>query len=99
MFNNVRYQPDQPSVVYHIANTQEEVELSDGISVPSMGILPGVEERFSVKTLLFPQNPEPSILSGSTVNVCASAMGIYFYQTLFAHLYTVSIKTLNSDGK
>lgn len=83
MFNNVRYQPDQPSVVYHIANSQEEVELSDGISVPSMGILPGVEERFSVKTLLFPQNAEPSILSGSTVNVCASAMGIYFYQTPF----------------
>lgn len=76
MFDCARYQPDQPSVMYHIANTQEEAELSDGISVPSMGILPGVEERFTFKTLLFPQNPEPSILSGSTVNICASAMGI-----------------------
>ncbi|XP_026226561.1 high affinity cationic amino acid transporter 1 isoform X1 [Anabas testudineus] len=71
----LRYQPDQPSLVYHIANTQEEVELADGISVPSMGILPGVEERFSFRTVLFPQNPEPSTLSGSTVNICASAMG------------------------
>lgn len=76
MFDCVRYQPDQPSLVYHIANTQEEVELADGISVPSMGILPGVEERFSFRTVLFPQNPEPSILSGSTVNICASAMGM-----------------------
>ncbi|XP_067350639.1 high affinity cationic amino acid transporter 1 isoform X2 [Channa argus] len=72
----LRYQPEQPSLGYHIASNQEEVELSDGISVPSMGILPGVEERFSFKTLLLPQNPEPSTLSGSTVNICTSAMGM-----------------------
>ncbi|XP_029029764.1 high affinity cationic amino acid transporter 1 isoform X2 [Betta splendens] len=71
----LRYQPDQPCPVYHVANTQEEAEV-DGISVPSMGILPGVEERFSFRTLLFPQNPEPSALSGSAVNLCASAMGV-----------------------
>lgn len=58
-----------------MANTQDEVELSDGISVPSMGILPGVEERFSFKTLLFPDNPEPSALSGFAVNICVSLMG------------------------
>lgn len=58
-----------------MASSQEEAELSDGISVPSMGILPGVEERFSFKTLLFPDVPEPSSLSGYTVNVCASLMG------------------------
>nr|XP_046265763.1 high affinity cationic amino acid transporter 1 isoform X3 [Scatophagus argus] len=72
----LRYQPEQPSMVYHMANTQEEVELSDGISVPSMGILPGVEERFSFKTLLFPDNPQPSTLSGFTVNICAFAIGV-----------------------
>ncbi|XP_044077804.1 high affinity cationic amino acid transporter 1 isoform X2 [Siniperca chuatsi] len=71
----LRYQPEQPSLVYQIANTQEEVELSDGISVPSMGILPGMEERFSFKTLLFPDNPDPSTLSGYAVNICASVMG------------------------
>ncbi|XP_022618068.1 high affinity cationic amino acid transporter 1-like isoform X2 [Seriola dumerili] len=71
----LRYQPEQPSLVYQMASTQEDVELSDGISVPSMGILPGVEERFSFNTLLFPENPEPSTLSGFTVNICASVMG------------------------
>ncbi|XP_040907058.1 high affinity cationic amino acid transporter 1 isoform X1 [Toxotes jaculatrix] len=72
----LRYQPEQPSLMYHMANTQEEGELSDSISVPSMGILPGVEERFSFKTLLSPDNPEPSTLSGFTVNICASVMGM-----------------------
>ncbi|XP_069002459.1 high affinity cationic amino acid transporter 1 [Embiotoca jacksoni] len=71
----LRYQPEQPSLAYEMASTQEEAELSDGISVPSMGILPGVEERFSFKTMLFPDNPEPSMLSGFTVNVCASVIG------------------------
>uniref|UniRef100_G3QBI0 Solute carrier family 7 member 1a n=1 Tax=Gasterosteus aculeatus aculeatus TaxID=481459 RepID=G3QBI0_GASAC len=71
----LRYQPEQPSQMYEMANTQEEVELSDGISVPSMGILPGVEERFSFKTLLFPSKHEPSTLSGFSVNICASLMG------------------------
>ncbi|KAM7398061.1 hypothetical protein PAMA_006095 [Pampus argenteus] len=72
----LRYQPDQPSLVYNMASTQEEGEMSDGISVPSMGILPGMEERFSFNTLLFPDNPEPSTLSGFTVNICASIMGL-----------------------
>lgn len=60
-----------------MANTLEDTESSDGISVPSMGmgILPGVEERFSFKTLLFPDNPEPSTLSGFAVNICASVLG------------------------
>ncbi|XP_030010887.1 high affinity cationic amino acid transporter 1 isoform X2 [Sphaeramia orbicularis] len=72
----LRYQPEQPSVVYQMASTQEEAELSDGISVPSMGILPGVEERLSFKTVLFPDNSEPSTLSGFTVNICASVLGL-----------------------
>ncbi|KAL6098653.1 slc7a1 [Pungitius sinensis] len=83
----LRYQPEQPSQMYEMANTQEEVELSDGISVPSMGILPGVQERFTFKTLLFPTNPEPSTLSGFSVNVCASLMGtlILVFSVLAVH--------------
>ncbi|MEQ2181347.1 hypothetical protein GOODEAATRI_010666 [Goodea atripinnis] len=61
--------------VYEIANSHDEADLSDGISVPSMGILPGVEERFSFQTLLFPNHPEPSTLSGFIVNICTSVMG------------------------
>ncbi|XP_035034678.1 high affinity cationic amino acid transporter 1 isoform X1 [Hippoglossus stenolepis] len=71
----LRYQPEQPRMAYEMASTQEEMEQSDGISIPSIGILPGMEERFSFKTMLFPDNPEPSRLSGFTVNVCASVMG------------------------
>lgn len=70
----LRYQPEHHSQAYQRANT-EEGEQSDDISIPSMGFLPGVEERFSFKTVMFPDNPEPSVLSGFTVNVCASLMG------------------------
>uniref|UniRef100_A0A672HDZ2 Solute carrier family 7 member 1a n=1 Tax=Salarias fasciatus TaxID=181472 RepID=A0A672HDZ2_SALFA len=69
----LRYQPEQPSVAYEMANTQEEVELSDRLSVPSMGILPGMEERFSFRTMMFPDNSEPSALSGFAVNICSSS--------------------------
>ncbi|XP_028322339.1 high affinity cationic amino acid transporter 1 isoform X1 [Gouania willdenowi] len=72
----LRYQPEQPSLVYELANTQEDVELSDRDSVPSMGILPGVEERLSIRTMLFPDQSEPSTLSGLTVNICASLLGL-----------------------
>ncbi|XP_059208252.1 high affinity cationic amino acid transporter 1 [Centropristis striata] len=71
----LRYQPEQPSMGYQMGNIQDEADMSDGISVPSMGILPGMEERFSFQTLLFPDNPEPSTLSGFAVNICASLMG------------------------
>ncbi|XP_066506718.1 high affinity cationic amino acid transporter 1 isoform X2 [Hoplias malabaricus] len=71
----LRYQPEHPTQVYHMANTHEEIELSESFSAASMGILPGVEERFSFKNLLFPDNTEPSNLSGSAVNVCASLLG------------------------
>uniref|UniRef100_A0A3B4D4W2 Cationic amino acid transporter C-terminal domain-containing protein n=1 Tax=Pygocentrus nattereri TaxID=42514 RepID=A0A3B4D4W2_PYGNA len=71
----LRYQPEHPTPVYHMANTHEELELSESSSATSIGILPGMEERFSFKTLLFPDNTEPSSLSGSAVNVCASMLG------------------------
>uniref|UniRef100_A0A673HHQ9 High affinity cationic amino acid transporter 1-like n=1 Tax=Sinocyclocheilus rhinocerous TaxID=307959 RepID=A0A673HHQ9_9TELE len=75
----LRYQPEQFSQTYHIANTQDEMEMSETISTPSMGILPGIEERFSFKTLLFPDITEPSNLSGFTVNVCTSLLGLLIF--------------------
>uniref|UniRef100_A0A672QZY3 Solute carrier family 7 member 1 n=1 Tax=Sinocyclocheilus grahami TaxID=75366 RepID=A0A672QZY3_SINGR len=80
----LRYQPEQFSPTYHIANTQEEMEMSETISTPSMGILPGIEERFSFKTLIFPNITEPSNLSGFTVNVC-----ILFFLVLYFSLMAV----------
>lgn len=70
-----RYQPDQPTQGYQMASTHEELEMRESFSTTSMGILPGVEERFSFKTLFFPNNTEPSGLSGSVVNACASLLG------------------------
>ncbi|CAB1316949.1 unnamed protein product, partial [Coregonus sp. 'balchen'] len=52
-----------------MTSTVEEMELSDGISAPSMGVLPGVKEHFSLKTVLFPDNTEPSALSGLLILV------------------------------
>lgn len=77
-----------------MASTHEEVEMRESFSTTSMGILPGMEERFSFKMLLFPDNTEPSGLSGTTVNVCASLLGrtcmmdkiITFLQSMFATL-------------
>lgn len=74
-----RYQPEQFSQTYHMANTQEEMEMSETISTPSMGILPGIEERFSFRTMLFPDITEPSNLSGFTVNTCTSLLGMKHY--------------------
>ncbi|CAM4730102.1 unnamed protein product [Leuciscus chuanchicus] len=72
----LRYQPEQFSQIYHLANTQEEMEMSETISTPSMGILPGIEERFSFRTMLFPHITEPSNMSGFIVNVCTSLLGM-----------------------
>ncbi|XP_026113811.1 high affinity cationic amino acid transporter 1-like isoform X2 [Carassius auratus] len=74
----LRYQPDTFPPTYHIANTPDEMEMSETISTPSMGILP-IEERFSFKTLLFPNITEPSNLSGYTVNICASLLGLLIF--------------------
>lgn len=72
----LRYQPEQFSQIYHLANTQEEMEMSETISTPSMGILPGIEERFSFRTMLFPHITEPSNMSGFIVNICTSLLGM-----------------------
>ncbi|KAJ8348630.1 hypothetical protein SKAU_G00272190 [Synaphobranchus kaupii] len=71
----LRYQPEQPNQVYQMASTQEEMELIESMVAPSMGMLPGVEQRFSTKNLLFPENTEPSTLSGFSVNICTSMLG------------------------
>lgn len=64
----------RPSMGYQIVSSQEEMELNEG------NILPGMEERLSFKTLLFPDNPGPSKLSGFTVNVCVFLLGMLLNQ-------------------
>ena len=58
-----------------MAELQEEADLSDGISVPSMVMLDGMEERFSFRNMMSPQNTEPSTLSGFIVNIAVSVLG------------------------
>ncbi|KAL7832016.1 hypothetical protein AOLI_G00295640 [Acnodon oligacanthus] len=73
----LRYQPEQPSVnvQYQIANSQEEAE-PDSISESSSRCLSGAQDSWTLKNLFFPKNTEPSCLSGFTVNVCTSLMGL-----------------------
>ncbi|KAM6946083.1 high affinity cationic amino acid transporter 1-like [Aplochiton taeniatus] len=67
----LRYQPEQPSMAYQMANVQEEADLTE-----SLGMLPEAEECFSIRNMLFPSNTEPSTLSGFTVNICTSTLGV-----------------------
>ncbi|KAG1951278.1 high affinity cationic amino acid transporter 1b [Pimephales promelas] len=73
----LRYQPEQPSVNVHyqIASCQEETE-ADSINESSAGFLPGSQDLCTLRNLLCPQNEEPSRLSGFTVNICTSVLGV-----------------------
>lgn len=68
-----RYQPEQPSGAYEMANTQDESEMAD--SEGNSDMLPQPEDRFTIKNLLSPANSEPSALSGFAVNICTSILG------------------------
>uniref|UniRef100_A0A8C1IKQ9 Solute carrier family 7 member 1 n=1 Tax=Cyprinus carpio TaxID=7962 RepID=A0A8C1IKQ9_CYPCA len=63
----LRYQPEQPSVnvQYQRASCQEETE-ADSIN----------ENLCTLSNLLSPKNEEPSRLSGFTVNICTSVLGV-----------------------
>ncbi|MBN3274901.1 CTR1 protein, partial [Polyodon spathula] len=77
----LRYQPDQPSLAYQMANTTDESELNESVSNSDsqLGFLPEEDEKCTLKTLLFPQNPNPSRLSGFAVNICASVLGVLIF--------------------
>uniref|UniRef100_A0A8B9GQV7 Solute carrier family 7 member 1 n=1 Tax=Astyanax mexicanus TaxID=7994 RepID=A0A8B9GQV7_ASTMX len=73
----LRYQPEQPSVTpqYQSANCQEDAE-PDSVSEGSSRYLSGPPETCTLSNLLFPKNTEPSRLSGFTVNICTSLIGV-----------------------
>ncbi|XP_007955568.1 high affinity cationic amino acid transporter 1 [Orycteropus afer afer] len=75
----LRYQPEQPNVVYQMAKTSDELDQADqnelvSTSDSQTGFLP--EAGFSLKTILFPKNTEPSKLSGLIVNISTSFIAI-----------------------
>ncbi|XP_044058797.1 high affinity cationic amino acid transporter 1-like [Siniperca chuatsi] len=69
----LRYQPEQPSVAYEMANTQDEPE---SFIEGNIDILPQPDDRFTIKNLLCPSNTEPSPLSGFAVSICTSVIGV-----------------------
>ncbi|KAK1169604.1 high affinity cationic amino acid transporter 1-like isoform X2 [Acipenser oxyrinchus oxyrinchus] len=77
----LRYQPDQPSLAYQMANTTDESELNESVSNSDsqLGFLPEEDEKCTLKTLLFSKNPNPSRLSGFAVNICASVLGVLIF--------------------
>uniref|UniRef100_A0A8C2CCH6 Solute carrier family 7 member 1 n=1 Tax=Cyprinus carpio TaxID=7962 RepID=A0A8C2CCH6_CYPCA len=77
IFLFLRYQSEQPSVnvQYQRASCQEETE-AESINESSAGFLPGSQDLCTLSNLLFPKNEEPSRLSGFTVNICTSVLGV-----------------------
>ncbi|KAL6060868.1 hypothetical protein STEG23_006427 [Scotinomys teguina] len=76
----LRYQPEQPNLVYQMARTTDELDHVDqnqlvSASNSQTGFLP-VAEKFSLKTVLSPKNMEPSKFSGLIVNVSASLLAV-----------------------
>lgn len=76
----LRYQPEQPNLVYQMARTTDELDHVDqnelvSASDSQTGFLP-VAEKFSLKTVLSPKNMEPSKFSGLIVNVSASLLAV-----------------------
>lgn len=72
-----RYQPEQPNLAYQMASTNDEVDNNESVSTSESqtGFLPEEEEKCSLKAILFPQNTDPSKLSGFIVNVSSCIVG------------------------
>ncbi|XP_058897786.1 high affinity cationic amino acid transporter 1 isoform X1 [Kogia breviceps] len=76
----LRYQPEQPNMVYQMARTSDELDPVDqnelvSTSDSQTGFLPEAE-KFSLKTILSPKNTEPSRFSGLIVNVSTSLIAL-----------------------
>ncbi|XP_028360520.1 high affinity cationic amino acid transporter 1 [Phyllostomus discolor] len=77
----LRYQPEQPNMVYQMARTTEELDQVDqnelvSTSDSQTGFL-AEAERFSLKSILSPKNMEPSRISGLIVNISTSLIAIF----------------------
>uniref|UniRef100_A0A8C6LHN9 Solute carrier family 7 member 1 n=1 Tax=Nothobranchius furzeri TaxID=105023 RepID=A0A8C6LHN9_NOTFU len=81
----LRYQPEQLSVAYEMANTQDEPDNTESYSEGISDILPQSEEELNIRNLIIPPVSEPSPLTGRVVNVCTSILGEH-------HTYVVAVK-------
>ncbi|XP_068441014.1 high affinity cationic amino acid transporter 1-like [Clinocottus analis] len=92
----LRYQPQQPSVAYEMANTQDEPEMA--FNEGNVDILPQPNDGFTFRNLLFPSNTEPSPLSGFAVNICTCILGVlvcvFSIVAVHGHLAVWSVSVL-----
>ncbi|KAM8977625.1 high affinity cationic amino acid transporter 1 [Pelodytes ibericus] len=73
----LRYQPEQPNLAYQMASTNDETDNNESVSTSdSQGTFLGDDEKFDVRSLIFPLNTEPTSLSGSIVNYSTGFMGL-----------------------
>ncbi|KAM5289261.1 high affinity cationic amino acid transporter 1 [Ctenodactylus gundi] len=77
----LRYQPEQPNLVYQMARTTDELDQVDqnemvSTSDSQTGFLPEAE-KISLKSILLPKNMEPSKFSGLVVNISVSLIAIF----------------------
>ncbi|CAL8351701.1 unnamed protein product [Lota lota] len=72
----LRYQPEQASRAYGMAHTRDETDVLDRQNEVGEGFLPQTEDRFTLRNLFYPTNDTPTSLSGFTVNICTSTLGV-----------------------
>uniref|UniRef100_A0A8C3XJC9 Cationic amino acid transporter C-terminal domain-containing protein n=1 Tax=Chelydra serpentina TaxID=8475 RepID=A0A8C3XJC9_CHESE len=74
----LRYQPEQPNLAYQMASTTEDPDTNESASTSESqtGFLPEEEENCSIEGILFPQNSDPSRLSGLVVNISSGIIGL-----------------------
>ncbi|KAL3057652.1 hypothetical protein OYC64_007999 [Pagothenia borchgrevinki] len=75
----LRYQPEQPSNAYEMANTQDDPDISESYNEGSIDVLAQAEDRLTIRNVLYPSNTEPSNTSGFAVNICTSVLGILVF--------------------
>ncbi|XP_033968954.1 high affinity cationic amino acid transporter 1-like [Trematomus bernacchii] len=75
----LRYQPEQPSNAYEMANTQDDPDMSESYNEGSIDVLAQAEDRLTIRNVLYPSNTEPSNTSGFAVNICTSVLGVLVF--------------------
>ncbi|XP_036005815.1 high affinity cationic amino acid transporter 1 [Fundulus heteroclitus] len=72
----LRYQPEQLSAAYEMANTQDDADLPGPDGDANADVSPQSDDTASIRNILSPSNAEPSPRSGRAVSICTSVLGV-----------------------
>ncbi|XP_063285565.1 high affinity cationic amino acid transporter 1 [Pelobates fuscus] len=75
----LRYQPEQPNLAYQMASTNDDVDVNESVSTSESQAAFMDDDKLSLHSLFFPQNTEPTRLSGSIVNISAAVIGLLIF--------------------